>query len=152
MTYSAKFTTVATSIAGLTITGVTIKDLSNMLTDVSMACPLLMPGPSFITNLQPVLPETYGSAGTERLTLKYNITYRYFHCAVSAEQTWGLYDDIVSNVAAIMVVLMTNDKLAGLSDLRINAIPEIPGIVTDPLQNEYYGCDITLSVEQKCEL
>lgn len=152
MTYSAKFTTVATSIAGLTITGIGIRDLSNVLIDVAMACPVLMPGPGFISNLQPVLPETYGTMGTERLTLKYDITYRYFHCSISADQTWGLYDDIVANVAAIMVVLLSNDKMAGLSDLRIKSVSEIPGVVTDPSDNEYYGCDITLTVEQKCEL
>lgn len=152
MTYNVKFTTAATSIAGLTITGIPIKDLTNILTDVSMACPVLMPAPGFVSNLQPVLPETYGSSGAERLTLKYDLTYRYFHCAVGADMTWGFYDDVVSNVAAILAVLLTNDKLTGLSDLRVKSISEIPGVVTDPLQNEYFGCDITLSIEQKCEL
>lgn len=152
MTINVNFVSVASAIAGITITGIPIKDLGSIPSNGLLLCPILIPKPDgFISNLQPVLPETYGTGGTERMSLKYDVTYRYLHAAIGANLDFGMYSGMITNIALILKTILANDVINGAIDFRVNTVSSI-GPVLDPAGNAYHGCDFVFSVQQLCEV
>jgi hypothetical protein len=54
---------------------------------------------------------------------------------------------MITNVAAILVSLMTNDAITGAVDLQVRAINDI-GPVLDPAGNSYFGCAVSVEITQ----
>jgi hypothetical protein len=151
MTYNANFVTLATAIKGLTITGIPIRDITEIPSSGMLQCPVLIPKPDgYISNLL-VTRDTYGTGGTEKLTLTYDLTYRLLYAPIGMNLDFGTYDNFISAIASILVVLETNDVLSGAVDIRVNTVSGI-GPVNDPAGNVYHGCDFVLSVTQLCEV
>ena len=83
--------TIATSIAGLSVSGVTIKDLDGISEQVhARACPLLYPKPDgFMSNLR-VERDSFGPASNARKTVRYTLSYVYLHAPIGEGR--GLFD------------------------------------------------------------
>lgn len=151
MTISVKMATVADAITGLTVSGVQILDTNQIPVNASVVCPCMFPKPDgFLTNLVPTI-ETYGTAGNEKITLDYDLTYTYCHAAIGANLNFGVYAGFITNVAAILVVMLTNDTISGAVDFRVSSVSDF-GIVTDPAGNAYHGCTFTFHVQEFCEV
>lgn len=151
MTINVNFTAVASSIAALSVSGVTIRDLDEIPTSCTVLVPCLIPKPDgYITNLS-VTPDTYGTLGTGKLTLKYTLTYRYLHAVIGASLDFGVYNGLIANTAAILAAILALDYANGVQDMRVNTITAI-GPVEDPAGNSYHGCDIVINIEQFCEV
>jgi len=151
MTYYARFTTLATAIKGLTITGIPIRDISEIPSSGMLQTPVIIPKPDgFITNLA-MTRDTYGSSGTAKWTLTYDMTYRLLYAPIGMNLDFGLYDNMITAIAAILVVFQTNDILSGAVDIVVNTVSGI-GPVNDPAGNVYHGCDIVLSATQLSEV
>ncbi len=151
MTINVNFSAVAATIAGISVSGVAIKDIDELFDNAEMLCPCLMPKPDgYITGLS-VTVDTYGTGGAEKMTLKYTLTYRYLHAAIGARLDFGVYSGMITNIAAIVAAILVVDATNGAADLRVNTINSI-GPVIDPAGNQYHGCDIVINVEQFCEV
>jgi len=151
MSYNVNFDTVATSISGLIFTGIQVLDLDEIPVNAAMVCPVLFPRPDgYITGFS-VTNDTYGSGTVKKVTLKYNLHYIYAHAPIGAKLNFGIYNGMVSNVAAIIAKFMESDAIAGVTDLAVQDISDF-GPVSDPAGNVYHGCEIVLSIEQLGEV
>lgn len=148
MTVSVNFETVTNSIAALSISGVTIKDIDEIPEDAAMLTPILFPQPpGFITDIAPSF-ETFGSNGAAKMNLEYTLNYVYLHAPVgSGINAFAPYAGMITKLAAIIVAIMSNDAITGLVDLKLNALPNL-GIVTSPNDVDYWGVLISLRVTE----
>lgn len=151
MTTALHCDTVADSIAGLTVTGITITSVNDVPESAQTLCPIMFPrANNFITNLHEVIPDrTFGIQGAEQSTWEYTLNYMYLHCQIGA--TLGglnaIYASVIANIVAISDEIMNNDTLAGATDVRLQTIPSI-GQVVDPSGKYYYGCELAITVRE----
>lgn len=148
MTINSQLDTIATSIAGLTITGVTIKDIDNIPDSAQGLTPLLIPQPNdYVTNLKPTRI-SFGGAGSAKMDLTYTLNYVYLHAeAGSGINTFAIYAGLIDNLLLIIESMMTNDNLNGAVDMELNSISDI-GVIDDPAGNPFWGVFISLNVTE----
>lgn len=147
MTVTINLPTIAEQISRLSVEGVTILDIDAITTQYILAPYTLAPRPDgWFSNLS-VTVDTFGTLGTEKLTMTYNLTYRYFHTALGNQLNFASYSHMIDNIVNIAEVILTNDTVTGAIDLRLAGISDI-GPVSDPAGNQYHGCDFTLLVTE----
>ena len=137
--------TITAAIAGLTVTGVTIRDTSQLTDHIEHRdMPLLAPRPNQFVNLHPVERDTYGLASVARKTVTFELIYRFFHS--DAGEGRGLFDmfpDFLDKIFAIEDALIAADALGGTVDMQLIGTPEF-GIVLDGANNQCWGADVTI--------
>jgi len=146
MTISSTISTVAGSIAGLTISGVTIKDIDQIPDSARMLTPLLIPQPAnFVTNLS-VSFETFGSNTGAKINTNYTLNYVFLFCEVgSGLGSFAAFSGLVTKLMAILNAINSNDAITGAVDVKINNIGNI-GVITDPAGNDFWGLEFSLRV------
>lgn len=146
MTVNSQIATVAASIAGLSISGVTIKGIDAIPDSAAMLCPLLLPQPNEFVSGLTFSRETYGSMGSAKMNTSYTLNYVYLHCeAGSGLSTYSVYSGIISKLELILESIDTNDTINGAVDITIESIGNI-GVINDPAGNEYWGLLFSLRV------
>lgn len=150
MTIKINFSAVVTSIAGLTITGITFLDMDKIPVDASMLGPVFYPRPNeFITDIQPARV-SQGGGGIALMDLEYTLHYMYLHAPIDAGvNVLAVYQGLITNIALIL------EKLAGFDnpdpdmavDLMIESISSV-GPVGDPSGNSYHGVEIALRIKE----
>lgn len=137
--------TITASIAALVVTGVTIRDTSQITDHVEHRDePLMAPMPNGFVTLMPVQRDTYGPAATAKKTVMFELKYRFFHS--DAGEGRGLYDqfpDFMDKIFAINDALIAADALGGTVDMQLTGNPDF-GVVTDGGNNEFWGADLTV--------
>lgn len=147
MSYNVNFDTVAQSIAGLVFTGIQNLDIDKIPDNVHMISPVIFPkSDNYMTDLV-VTNDSFGTGTGKRITLEYKLHYIYSHSAIGTKLTFGFYNGLVSNVAAIVSKLTESDKVAGLVDLQIDSVP-LFGPISDPAGNAFFGCELVLNIKQ----
>ena len=145
MTIASSLTTVTNSIAGLTITGVTIKDIDNIPDSARMLTPLIVPQPnSFVTDLQ-VSFETFGSNGGAKINTIYTLNYAFLFCEVGGISAFNAFSGLMEKLSALLDAINSNDAITGAVDVKINSIGNI-GVITDPAGVEFWGLQFSLKV------
>ena len=145
MTITSTISTVADSIAGLTISGVTIKDIDQIPDTARMLCPLLIPKPdNFVTNIS-VSFETFGSNGGAKINTTYTLNYVFLFCEVGGISSFAAFAGLMTKLSAILVTINSNDTITGAVDMKINSIGNI-GVITDPAGIEYWGLEFSLNI------
>ncbi len=147
MSYNVNFDSVAQSISGLSISGVQILDINEIPVNASLVCPVLFPKPDgYITNFS-VTSDSMGTGTGKKVTLDYTLNYIFAQAAIGTNLSFGFYNTMVSNVAAIISKLIESDTITGCIDLQVETIPEF-GPVNDPAGNMYHGCALALKIKQ----
>jgi len=148
------FLTVTNSIAALTFTGssgtISVKDTDEIPDTIGLDTHILAPMPAgFITGIELIRDELTA----QLLTLKYTLTYRYYHCKIGGGMggLFGTYAGLITNAAAILLAFSKHATLVGALDNDIPQIIDI-GAVSDPSGNGYHGFDITLRITQFLEV
>jgi hypothetical protein len=146
VTITSSFSTIANSIAGLNISGVTIKDIDEVPQSAQMLCPLLIPRPNdYITELT-ATRQSFGGGGSAKLNLSYTLNYVYLHAETgSGISQLDIYSGMITKLSAIIVAILTNDAITGLVDLELQTITDI-GTIQDPSGNNYWGAIFALKV------
>jgi hypothetical protein len=139
MTVNSQIATVAAAIAGLTISGVTMRDIDEIPDSAALLCPLMLPQPdNFVTNLA-YSRETFGSMGAAKMNTSYTLNYAYLHCEVgSGLNTYASYAGIISKLELILETIMSNDVINGAVDIQVESIGNI-GVIPDPAGVQYWG-------------
>ena len=146
MTVTSAISTIADSIAGIVISGVTIKDIDQIPDAAAMLCPLMIPSPANFVSDYNMTFETFGSMGAAKMNSVYTLNYIYLHCELgSGVNSFAPYADVMSKVQTILVAIFSNDKVTGLVDLSLQSISPV-GVITDPAGNECGGVQIALRV------
>ena len=148
MTITVAFSTVSDSIAGLTITGVTVKDIDQIPDNADLLGPILFPQPNdFITELS-VERMSFGGGGTAKMDMTYTLNYVYLHCAAGGNiGAFGAYSGIITNLAVIVTAILTNDNISGPVDFEMQTVPSI-GVIDDPAGNQFWGALLSFKVTE----
>jgi hypothetical protein len=142
--------TIATAIHNLSITGVTVLDITEIPQAVDLrTCPLLCPGPSWISGGIGSSEDGEGPAtfGPGMWVFQRVFSYRYFHAKVGTGR--GLYDHysaMSTNLDAIQTAFTTL-AVAGVDVMEIDNSEF--GIVNDPAENQFYGFDISVALKER---
>ena len=146
MTVTCSVNTVASSIAALSVSGVTIKDIDKIPDSAKLLCPVLIPQPNDYMSNVTVSFETFGSNGGAKLNMEYDLNYVYLHCeAGSGVNAFAPFSSLMTKVALILETIMSNDAVTGLVDLTVNSISNV-GIINDPAGNSYWGVLLSFHV------
>lgn len=146
MTVTVSISTVTNSIAALTISGVSILDIDQMGASYIARPALLAPRPdNFISGLT-VMPTSFGAGSSRQVNLSYTLNYYYYHCQIGSALDFPNHSALVTNIAAILVALMTTDDVTGATDI-LPSVGDV-GVITDPAGNSYIGCSVTIQVTE----
>ena len=141
------FTTVTNSIAALSVSGVTIKDIDEIPTSVlPRDCPILYPEPDgFLSNI--VYTRGTMAPGSVALSeVTYNMTYAFLYAPVgSGRSLLDVYSDMVTKVGLIIDAIISSDEQAGLEDLQFEGAVQF-GAVPDPAGAMFIGTRLTFAV------
>jgi hypothetical protein len=144
-------TAIATAIAGLTITGVTVKDLGAVPdTGDIRSCPVLFPNPNnWIAGGIGSSEESEGPAtfGPGMWVFQRAFSYLYLHALVG--QGRGLSDHMSAmstNLDAILTAFTTLD-VSGVDVMEIDC-GEF-AVVTDPAGKQFYGFTIAVAMKER---
>ena len=145
MTIASTISTVTDSIAGLIISGVTIKDIDQIPEAARLLTPLIIPQPNnFVTDLS-VTFETFGSNGSAKMNTNYTLNYVFLFCEVGGLSAFAAFSGLIEKLSAILVAIDSNDAISGAVDVKINSIGHL-GVITDPAGVEFWGLEFSLRV------
>lgn len=135
--------TVADSIAGITISGVDIRDLDEIPGSVlPRDCPMILPAPNFISSFTPERIDI----STQEQNYRYTLVYRFLAAPVgSGRGIHEMYDTMVTKLALFFDGLVTNHSVTGAVDIQAVNITSF-GVVEDPSGASFHGCDIQIEV------
>ncbi len=145
-------TGIATAIAGLTISGVTVKDISGIPDEADpRSMPILFPAPSTWIgggNGEPNTgPVTFGTPTTRMWIFNREYNYIYLHAPVGSGR--GLFDHysaMSTNCDAILTAIIALD-LAGV-DVKNIEISNF-GALQDPAGKQFYGFMLKIILREK---
>lgn len=141
--------TVPNSIAAMSVSGVTIKDVDEIVDSVTdRACPIIQPIPNgFVTDFS-VERDSQGPGSTALQTVMYTLNYRLMFAPVGTGRgLLGVWADMLVKARLFLDAIIANDDLAGTVDIRpVGALNFGP--VSDPAGNQFHGCDFALRVQE----
>ena len=144
MTYAINFTTVTNSIAALSISGVTVKDVDEITSSRMGQGAILAPRPDgFVTDIS----FTPDEMTKQKLTLKYTLNYVYYHCPIGSTLNFADYSNLIGKLALILAAMIEDHTLTGAVDTEAPSVGDI-GPVLDPAGNAFHGCTISLTISQ----
>jgi hypothetical protein len=151
MTITMGYSTVADSISGLSIAGITVKDISAIPEAVQRLTPILFPQPTdFITGME-IKRQSYGGAGTPAMDMTYTLNYVFLQSEVgSGRGLFSVYPALISNIAKIVKAILENDNITGAVDMEMPSVTTI-GSITDPAGNEYWGALFALKITEQIQ-
>jgi len=145
MTIASTISTVTNSIAALSISGVTIKDIDEIPDTARLLTPLLIPQPNnFVTDLS-VSFETFGSNGGAKINTNYTLNYVFLYCEVGGISAFAAFGGLMTKLSALFDAINSNDAITGAVDVKINSVGNI-GVITDPAGNEFWGLEFSLRI------
>lgn len=140
--------TVATNIAGLTVTGVTLKALNAIPEGVDPRdCPVIYPKPDGFMSALEVEVNSFGSSAAKK-TVTYTLAYMYLHSAIGEGRgLFDVYEDMVSKVTAFIDAVLANDAITGCVDITQSGITAF-GPVADPAGGIFHGAQLSFVVTE----
>jgi hypothetical protein len=139
--------TVANSIAALSVSGVTIKDVDEIPSAVDTRQPTILPKPDFVTGF--VMERDSFGAGSAKMTVRYVLNYRFCYKPVGAGRAGQIehYDGMVDKVALFWDAVLAINTLTGAVDIEPAGVAHM-GLVNDPADNIFLGCDLAVNVTE----
>jgi len=140
-------TTITNSIAALSVSGVTIQDVDEIIEHVKERdCPLVQPLPNGFVNGLSVTRDSQGPGSIALKTVRYTLTYRLMYAAVGTGRgLFDVYDDMITKAGLFLDALLADDALSGSVDITPMGALNF-GLVGDPAGNVFHGCDFQLQV------
>jgi hypothetical protein len=141
-------TAVATSIAGYSVTGLTIKDLDGFKDEYAQRdCPILIPHPTYFTD--PVVTyDSFGTGATALITVHYTLNYRMLYAMASTNRRLSdVYQSLVGLTVDFMDAIIANDATTDAYHLATISVGAF-GVVVDPSDNPFFGVDIGIRVSE----
>lgn len=149
---SGNVSAIVTAIAALSpivatsSTSVTVKDATTMHENVeTFHTPVMMPAPIFTSDHE-IESKSFGAGLNAKLDFMYTLNYRYFYQAVGMNlNTAQVYQELTESAHGIFITIKANDAIGGAVHIQPTSISSFP-IVTDPTNQEFWGCDLGFRV------
>jgi hypothetical protein len=141
--------TVTNSIAALSVSGVTIKDIDEIPEEVtSRDTPMIIPNPDgFMTGLE-ITRDALGPAASAQKTISYVLTYRLLYSPIGAARgMFDVYDSMVAKALLFLDAVVANDAMTGSIDVTPAEVTAF-GPVADPAGEMFHGCNFLLAVTE----
>jgi hypothetical protein len=134
MTFSLNLGNIADAISNISVPGVTVRDKDEIAA-------------SWVTEFNldyKALPR----GGSAPVNVMYTLRYRFLGTQVGSIATFpDSYNDLVKKVIAIInAMVAVHDPYSGSVNMEVTSISLGPR--TDPAGNNYFGADISLSIEE----
>jgi len=138
--------TLDSAIAALTITGLTIKSLSNIPQEVfDRDCPLLFPSPSNWLGQGAATPGNFDNVIAGRVQYEHNLTYVLAYAQLSTGR--GI-SDFYNGMATLVYTLVSKLIRIDLVAMSIKKVSVTSfGQLTDPA-GKFYGCGLTVTAQE----
>jgi len=148
MAYSISLAAVANSIAALSISGVTMKDVDELASSWKMQANILYPKPdNWITGAK-FTADSFGSNSAEAARFSCNMTYRFLGTAVGTMASFTTaYSNVITKMVLIINAITSTDIFTGAHDFRFVSASNI-GPLSDPAGNIFHGVDLTFWYEE----
>ncbi len=146
MTITCNFSSIATTISGLSVSGVTIRALDKIPQSGAMITPILFPASNFVSNLE-VEVLTVGGHPTAAIDYTYQLNYVYLHCPAGSNiSQMDVISGLMTNFIAIVAAIV-GYNFTGKADVNFLSSQD-PGVIEDPGGNQYWGVMFKLSVKE----
>lgn len=133
---------VANSIAGLSVTGVTLFDIDEVPMEGDVNKSYIIPAPDWLTDFS----MERANFGGQLRDVRYVLTYRLLFAPVGTDITFaGVIDAMVDKAALFLNAIMAVSTLTGLEDIIPVSVTSF-GVVSDPSDNLFWGCDIAVEI------
>jgi len=138
-------TTITDSIAGLTVTGLLIKDIDEVPNIWDGRAPVIFPEPmDFLTNFEAV-PATNGTGTTRAWDVTYTMRYTLLYCNGTDGRGLENMKSAIDLALDFMDAVIGLTTISGCVTIKPGTI-STPGMVPDPSGKLFYGCHITVNI------
>lgn len=140
--------TTANSIAAVSVSGVTVRDVDEIPQSAQMITPILFPQPEAWLSDVVQGPKAISVADGGQSDFTYVLHYVFLLCEAGSgiEQT-DPYNDLVSKLKTIITTILDNDTLAASVEISLNNMDGI-GIVQDPSGRDFWGALLSFKVQE----
>lgn len=144
---SLQIATIANSISRLSVSGLTLLDVDEIPPVVDPRVSTLLPLPNYITDFE-MVRDSFGSSDA-KMTVVYTLNYRLFYKPVGTGRITTIegVSGLVEMVGLVLDAVLAIDTLDGAVDITPQDVTNM-GIVNDPSDNQWHGCDIALRVTE----
>lgn len=140
--------TVCTSIAALTVAGVTIKDLGDVPPSGERITPILFPDPARPLSNYAAERMSFGGGSSHLADADYDLNYIFLFAKIGAGRTGLDYlEACVEKVQLIIDAVMEIDTITGAVDVWPSSVGDVI-VITDPAGNNYIGCNLSFHVKE----
>ena len=149
MALELSINTVTNSIAALSITGVTIRDVDEMPESVNAReCPILYPEPDRFVRNMTVEPAAFGSGTGILVDAEYDLVYTFLYKKVGAGRgLYSLYPSMLTLTQLIVNKIIVSDIITGCTELTFAGFENF-GHLIDPSSQWFLGTQIILHVKE----
>jgi len=146
---SLSTTTITNSIAALSITGLTIKDIDEVPESVTLRdCPVLYPEPDgFLRNVT-VEPMAFGTAGSGPFDVDYDMAYTFLYKPVGVSRALlSVYPAMLAMALLIVDKIIVSDLVTGGVTLEFAGFEDF-GLANDVSGNPFFGTRMLFHVKE----
>ena len=148
MTINCQLVTIADAISGLSISGVTVKDIDTVPENAIDYCPVLFPVPdNFITDMQ-FERVSFGGDSVAAMNVSYTMHYRYLHAPIGSGSVLQNYKGIIEKLELILEAIMGNSSPTGAVNMTLLNVSDLGPVSDVAGQTMFHGVDIALRVEE----
>ena len=144
---SLSTSSITAGIAALSVSGVTIKDMSGIPEQgFARSCPLMYPEPLSMVAQYDDSPQTFTVAGGYWPVTR-TIRYTYLHAQAGTER--GIYAHFAGMTAKadLLVEALATLNVTGVDVLRVEVVNF--GTVTDPAGGQFFGFQVDVTVRER---
>ena len=113
--------TIANSISGISVSGLSIKDVDEIPTSINQRqCPLLIPSPENYVSDVTIEVDSFGTGTARAMTLHYNLNYMLIHSVVGEGRVHVLdsYSGMLSKACDFLDAFYALEGLTGAVDFQ----------------------------------
>jgi hypothetical protein len=140
-------TTITSSIASLSVSGLTILALTAIPEAVERDVPVMYPEPvDFVTDFVAELA-AFNRGSTPRWNVTYNLNYTLLYAKVGSGRGMELFSPTMALAFLAVDAILAITTLSGAVTLNFNGM-STPGPLTDPAGNSFFGVQMKFQVTE----
>ena len=148
MTISSLLANIADSISSISISGVTVKDMDQVVANWQSTPNVLYPNPDGYMTGFGLDYKSFTRGASSQVDIKYTLNYRFLGTQVGNLGNMPVaYAAMISKVVLIInAMITTTAPYDGKVDLVLGSVTF--GMREDPAGNQYHGADIALNITE----
>ena len=141
--------TITDAIKNLSVSGLTIKDMDEVPQALTNRdCPVLVPDMDKFVSGFAVTNDTFGSASTQKRTVKYTLTYVLIYAQVGTGRVTVIenYSGMVEKAFLFIDTVLATDSISGAVDHMVGTVGNF-GIITWG-KTTFHMCNVSIAIQE----